>query len=74
MPVMSTKTQTNPKRAAPDAHVSDAEMDRYLADHHGMVAKKLAKARESIARGDVAPLEPLSVLLREARRNAKAKR
>ena len=53
--------------------VTEADIERYLKEHHDEIAGKLQEAEESIARGDVAPLEPLHVLLREARWNAKAK-
>ncbi len=49
----------------------EAEIERYLATHHQDVEAKLATARASILRGDVAPLEPLQHLLRQARRSSK---
>jgi hypothetical protein len=52
----------------------DAEIERYLADNHDRIEAKLAEARASIARGEAAPLEPLSVLLREARKQARSDR
>jgi len=52
---------------APD---TDADIDRFLAEHHDAVAAKLAAGRDEIARGDAAPLEPLDALLREARERA----
>lgn len=70
---MSIKTHT--KRDAgtlPDERLSDADLDRVLAERHDEVAAKLAKARASIARGEAAPLEPLAVLLRTARAHAKS--
>jgi hypothetical protein len=57
-----------------DEAVSDAEMERFLAEHLDEIEAKLRKARESIARGEARPLEPLSTLLREARRHAKTAR
>lgn len=49
---------------------TDADIDRFLAHHHDEVAAKLAAARDQIARGDAAPLEPLEALLSEARERA----
>lgn len=73
MAAMSTKTKKPRQDAVLDREGSDADLDRYLAEHHDSVAAKLAKARASIAQGEAAPLEPLPVLLREARRQAKAR-
>ena len=50
----------------------DADVERFLVENHKKVAIKLEQARASIARGEAAPLEPLHVLLRDARRNHKA--
>jgi hypothetical protein len=50
----------------------DADVERFLVENHKEVATKLEEARASIARGKAAPLEPLHVLLRDARRNHKA--
>ncbi|HEY4114565.1 MAG TPA: hypothetical protein VGM17_10950 [Rhizomicrobium sp.] len=47
--------------------MSDAEMDRLLADRHLEIEALLAEARSSIQRGEVAPLEPLHDFLRRAR-------
>lgn len=56
---------TNAQRAVlPDG---DADIDRFAADNHDDIAAKLAAGREQIARGDAAPLEPLDVLLHDAR-------
>jgi len=55
-----------------DEERSDAETERFIADHHDEIEAKLQQAQASIARGDVAPLEPLEVLLRDARRRFKA--
>jgi hypothetical protein len=57
-----------------DEAVPDAEIERFLAEHHDEVEAKLAEARKSIARGESAPLEPLPTLLRQARRSAKSVR
>jgi hypothetical protein len=46
---------------------TDADIDFFLADHHGEVAADLAAGREQIARGEAVPLEPLEALLRDAR-------
>jgi hypothetical protein len=50
-----------------DENVSDAEMDRLLAERRDEIEALLDEARTSIARGEVAPLEPLHVFLRRAR-------
>ena len=55
-----------------DEDLSNAEMERFIADHHDEIEAKLQEAQASIARGEVAPLEPLEVLLRDARRRFKA--
>jgi len=70
---MSTKAtkQTKTFGTAAEA-LSDAEMELFIAEHGDEIEAKLQKARASIARGDVAPLEPLEVLLRDARRRLKA--
>ncbi len=54
-----------------DEAVTDAEIERLLAERHDEVEAKLAEARKSIARGEAAALEPLSTLLRQARRSPK---
>ena len=70
---MGTKTTKQDKNfATRDEARSDAELERFIADHHDEIEGKLQEARASIARGDVAPLEPLEVLLRDARRYRKA--
>lgn len=61
---MSTRTNNSVREAAPD---SDADIDRFLIEHHDDVAAKLAAGRGQVAGGEVAPLEPLEELLREAR-------
>jgi hypothetical protein len=71
---MGTKTKSRaklPRRAEP---VADADLERFLVDHHDEVEAKLQQARQSIARGRVKPLESLPALLRAARRHAKAAR
>ena len=59
----------NGKASGPQQGLSDtdADIDRFLADSHDDIAAKLAAGRGQIARGDAAPLEPLDVLLRDAR-------
>jgi len=47
-------------------------MERFIAENHGEIEAKLQQAGASIARGATAPLEPLKVLLRDARRRFKA--
>jgi len=54
--------------------ISDAEIEHFLERHHRDIAGKLAAARNSIAAGNTAPLEPLRTLLRVARRSAKTVR
>jgi len=57
-----------------DENMSDAEMDRLLADRHDEIEELLEEARASISRGDVAPLEPLHMFLRRAHERFKANR
>ena len=52
--------------------ISEDEMERRLEAQHDEVAAMLKEAEESIARGDVAPLESLHVFLKEARENFEA--
>ena len=52
--------------------ISEEEMERRLEAQHDEVAAMLKEAEESIARGDVAALEPLHVFLKEARENFEA--
>jgi hypothetical protein len=52
----------------------DVELERNLAARHAEIEGKLQAAKASIARGEAAPLEPLDVLLRDARRQAKSPR
>jgi hypothetical protein len=69
MDQMGTKTTKQDKTfASRDESRSDAELERFIADHHDEIEAKLQEARASIARDEVAPLEPLEVLLRDARR------
>jgi hypothetical protein len=60
--------------AVPGDEISDEEMDRRLADRRDEIDAKLQEAYADKARGDFAPLEPLEVLLREARERAKTGR
>ena len=56
-------------KVPPAATGTDAAgLEAFLTEHHDEVAVKLASAREQIARGEAAPLEPLDSLLRDARR------
>jgi hypothetical protein len=50
-----------------DDAVSEEEMDRLLTDRVDEVNVKLAEARAERERGDLAPLEPLHVLLQAGR-------
>lgn len=61
---MNAKVGNVQRATFPDV---DADIDQFLVDTHNDVAAKLAAGREQIARGAAAPLEPLDVLLREAR-------
>ncbi len=55
-----------------DENLSEAEMDRLLADRHDEIQAKLDEAQAAKERGDVAPAEPLHVFLRRARERFKA--
>lgn len=65
---------TGTVEAVLDDNLSDAEMDRLLADRHAEIEAKLEEARAAKARGEFAPLEPLHVFLRRARERLKAAR
>jgi hypothetical protein len=54
--------------AVHDDSVSDEEMDRALAARRDEVEALLKQGREEMARGEVAPLEPLHVFLNDARK------
>jgi hypothetical protein len=73
---MNTRSRAHKRKVfqTPDEAGSDAELESYLRDHHDEVEAKLREARESIARGEAKKLEPLSVLLRQARRRIKVAR
>jgi len=75
---MSTKPATRPEPGAPaaalDESLSDAEMDRLLAERHDEIEGLLEEARQARARGDSAPLEPLHVFLHRARERLKGRR
>jgi hypothetical protein len=55
-----------------DENLSDAEIDRLLAERHDEIEAKLEEAYVAQARGASAPLEPLHVFLRRARERLKA--
>jgi hypothetical protein len=57
-----------------DEALTEAEIDRALAERRSEIEAMLSEARESIRRGDVAPLEQRPALLRAARRAAKTPR
>lgn len=59
--------------AALDENVSEAEMDRLLADRHDEIERLLDEARDAQRRGAVAPLEPLHLFLRRARERHRAR-
>lgn len=72
---MSTKSSQSRSAEFRSRHeaATDDETERFLADHHQEVEAKLQNARASIARGEAAPLEPLPVILRAARKRDKAR-
>ena len=74
MRIMNTKVHLRTKAAQSHDSAGDPELERYLVENHDDVAARLGEAWTSIARGDVAPLETLDVLLRDARRLRKARR
>lgn len=65
---MDTKTKKQRPSTAPRETGNDVELDRYLAENHDEIEAKLDEAREEIAAGRAAPLEPLPDLLRAARK------
>jgi hypothetical protein len=70
------KRVAKPKRKLPllpDETVTDAQMEKFLRDNYDEIAGKLREARESIARGDVAPMPPLNELLVKARKFHKSR-
>jgi len=73
-----TSKQTSAKAASglgiEDDALTEAELDRLLAERRSEIEAMLSEARESIRRGDVAPLEQRPALLRAARRAAKTPR
>lgn len=61
---MTARANNVQKAALPD---TDAEIDQFLADNFDDVAAKLAAGRAQVTRGETTPLEPLDMLLRDAR-------
>lgn len=61
---MTARANNVQKAALPD---TDAEIDQFLADNFDDVAAKLAAGRAQVTRGEATPLEPLDMLLRDAR-------
>ncbi len=57
-----------------DETISEEEMDRLLAEDIDEINDLLQEAYDEVARGECAPLEPLDVLLREARDQARQTR
>jgi hypothetical protein len=51
-----------------DDAISEEEMDRTLAVRRDEVEALLKQGRDEVARGEVAPLEPLHVFLNDARK------
>jgi hypothetical protein len=70
---MDTKTKKSRAFTSARETADDADMDRYLAEHHDEIEGKLDEARGEIAAGKAAPLEPLADLLREARKQRRSK-
>jgi len=54
-----------------DDSITEAEIERSLAKRRSELRTKLSEAKKSIDSGDIEPLEPLTTLLRVARRTAK---
>ncbi len=69
---MISKTMSKGQGIEAVETISEEEMERRLEAQHDEVVAMLKEAEESIARGDVASLEPLHVLLKEARENFEA--
>ncbi|WP_397403994.1 hypothetical protein [Phenylobacterium sp.] len=61
---MTARANNVQKAALPD---TDAEIDQFLADNFDDLAAKLAAGRAQVTRGEATPLEPLDMLLRDAR-------
>jgi hypothetical protein len=71
------KHVAKPKRklsAFPGADVTEADMERHIRENRAYINGLLKEAQDDIAAGRFAELEPLPVLLREARKYAKSKR
>ncbi len=71
------KHVAKPKRklsAVPGDDVTEADMERYIRENRAHINGLLKEAQDDIAAGRFAELEPLPVLLREARKYAKSKR
>lgn len=71
------KRVDKPKRKLalfPGDDVTDADMERWIRDNRAEIDVLLKEAQDDIAAGRVAELEPLPILLRQAREYAKRKR
>ncbi len=71
------KRVAKPKRKLPlipDDKVTEADMERYMRENRAHINELIREAQEDIAAGRFAELEPLPVLLREARKYARNKR
>ena len=68
------KSSKGAEATVPVDDASEEAMDQLLADRQGEIEAKLRQAYEDKARGDYAPLEPLHILLREARGHAATRR
>ena len=71
------KRVAKPKRKMPlipDDQVTEADMERYIRENRAHINELIREAQADIAAGRFAELEPLPVLLREARKYARSKR
>ena len=71
------KRVAKPKRKVPlfpGDDVTEADMERYIRENRAHINGLLKEAQDDIAAGRFAPLEPLPVLLQEARKYHKSKR
>jgi hypothetical protein len=69
-----TSRKPAPSTEVAEEAITETEIEQSLTERRPEIEAKLADARQSILRGDIAPLEPLPALLRIARRNAKGSR
>jgi hypothetical protein len=62
------------QRLLPDDNVTEADMERHIRGNRAHINELIREAQDDIAAGRFAELEPLPVLLREARKYSKNKR